>query len=259
MKPINNIFRSGLKPLLVLIFSLIAIQATMADDRFVKANALYTEGKFQESIDGFESILKTGVESPELYFNLGNAYYRLGKLPMAILNYERALLLAPHDRDIRYNLEMAGSQIADKIPPVGTFFISKWFSALRSSSNSDTWAVVSLISFILVLAALLMFFFTKTTLLRKLSFFLAVLFVLVTAVTFGFSSSQKHKLVNRNRAIIMTPSVTVRSSPDASGTEIFVLHEGTRVKILQTLRQYYEIELEDGNPGWVPITALVVI
>lgn len=245
--------------MLLIAMVLITIHSTASDARFVKANALYAEGQFQDAIDAYEEILKSGVESPELYYNLGNAYYRHGLLPLAILNFERALLLAPHDRDTRYNLELAYSQIADKIEPVGEFFIAKWFSSLRSSTNSDTWAVFSIGFFVLFLMMMLLFLFAKTTTFRKITFFFAVLFVLIAATTFSFSSSQKQKLIHRTRAIIMTPSVTVRSSPDASGTEIFVLHEGTRVEILQTIGQWHEIELEDGNPGWIPVAALEVI
>jgi tetratricopeptide (TPR) repeat protein len=259
MKSVQKIFKVGLKPLVVMLLTLFSMQVMAADDRFVKANALYTEGQFQEAIEAYNEILKSGVESSELYYNLGNAYYRHGLLPLSIINYERALLLAPHDRDIRYNLELAYSQIADKIEPVGEFFIAKWFSSLRSSSDSDTWAKVSIVLFLLFLSALLLFFFAKSTAFRKLSFTLSVLLILGSAIAFSFSSSQKHKLMNRNRAIIMSPSVTVRSSPDASGTEIFVLHEGTRVKIIQTINHWHEIELQDGSVGWMPVTVLEVI
>ncbi len=259
MKSVKKIFSIWLKPGLVIIFAFIALNAAASDNRFTKGNAYYTEGQFQEAIDAYEEILKTGVESSELYYNLANAYYRHGLLPLAILNYERALLLAPHDRDIRYNLELAYSQIADKIEPVGSFFIAKWFSSLRSSSDSDTWAIISVGFFVLFLIVLLFFFFAKTTLFRKVSFFFSIVFVLASITTFTFSNNQKNRLINRNRAIIMTPSVTVRSSPDASGTEIFILHEGTRVKIIKTIAQWHEIELEDGNVGWMPVTALEVI
>lgn len=259
MKCVNKTYTSWLKPLLLLLLIVISVNTFGSDARFTKANAYYTEGQFQEAIDAYEEILKTGVESPELYYNLANAYYRFGLLPSAILNYERALLLAPHDQDIRYNLELAYSKIADKIEPVGEFFIARWFNSLRSSTDSDTWAVFSIVLFVLFLTGLLFFFFAKTTLFRKISFFFSVIFLLGTAITFSFSSSQKQRLINRNRAIIMTPSVTVRSSPDASGTEIFVLHEGTRVKILQTIGQWHQIEIEDGTPGWMPASALEVI
>lgn len=230
-----------------------------ADERFDKANAFYSEGSFREAINSYEEILKTGVESPEVYYNLGNAYYRSGSLPQAIINYERALLLAPQNRDVRYNLELAYSQTADKIETVGEFFISRWFALLRSSTDSDKWAVISIVLFVIALVGGFFYFFSRTTAIRKISFFIAVLFVTGAVVTFVFSYDQKQRLINRDRAIVFTPSVTVRSSPDRSGTELFVLHEGTRVTILQTLGEWYEVELNDGNTGWMQTSNVEVI
>jgi len=251
----KQIFEYGL---IILIF-LLPLSLSAADDRFDKGNANYSEGKFQEAIEIYEEILKTGMESPELYYNLGNAYYRSGYLPAAILNFERALLLAPHDIDIRYNLELAYSQTADKIDKVEEFFLTRWFASLRSSTDSDNWAIISVILFILALTGLFIYFFSQTTIIRKISFFMSILLVIGSIVTFAFSYDQKQRLINRDRAIIFAPSVTVRSSPDRSGTEIFVLHEGTRVKILQTLGDWYQVELEDGNSGWIQFGNVEVI
>jgi len=244
----------------VMIFWIISSHhLTFADERFEKANTYYSEGKFQDAIEVYEEILKTGMESPEIYYNLGNAYYRNGYLPSAILNYERAALLAPHDKNISYNLDLAYSQIADKIEKIDDFFLNRWFASLRSSTNSDNWAIISIFLFILTLTGFFFYFFSQTLIIRKISFYLAILFIIGSVVTFSFSYEQKQRLQNRNRAIIFSPSVTVRSSPDRSGTELFVLHEGTRVKILQILGEWYEVELEDGSRGWMPKSGLEVI
>ncbi|WP_026472987.1 tetratricopeptide repeat protein [Alkaliflexus imshenetskii] len=248
-----------LKHIITTLFIVSSLAVIANDDRFEKANRYYTENQYEEAIEAYEEILKSGVESSYVYYNLGNAYYRQGLLPSAILNYERALLLTPHDRDIRHNLNLAYSQITDKIEPVGEFFLARWFSNLRNNTDSDTWAIISIVSFILFLAGLLFYFFAKTILVRKLTFFLAVLAVLASGITFAFSNNQKHRLINRNRAIVFSPSVTVRSAPEAGGTELFVLHEGTRVKILQTIGHWLEVEIEDGNVGWIHASHLEVI
>ena len=255
MKNNINLTKYGL----LIILSFFAIKMNAADDRFEKANALYSEGKYPEAVEVYEEILKSGMEAPELYYNLGNAYYRSGYLPSAILNYERALLLAPQERDIRYNLELAYGQTSDKLGKVDEFFLARWFESLRSSTDSDKWAIISVILFILSLTVLFIYFFSQTTIIRKISFFFAILFVTGSFVTFSFSYNQKYRLINRNRAIIFSPSVTVRSSPDRSGTELFVLHEGTRVEILQTLGEWYEVELDDGNKGWMPFASVEII
>jgi len=251
----SNLIKYGL----IISLILLPLRLSAADERFEKGNAYYSEGNFQEAVDAYEEILKTGMESSELYYNLGNAYYRSGYLPAAILNFERALLLAPHDIDIRYNLELAYSQTADKIDKVEEFFLSRWFASLRSSADSDNWAIISVILFVLSLTGLFIYFFSQTTAIRKISFFMAILLITGSIVTFAFSHDQKQRLINRDRAIIFAPSVTVRSSPDRSGTEIFVLHEGTRVKILQTLGEWYQVELDDGNSGWIQTGNVEVI
>ncbi len=230
-----------------------------ADERFSSANEKYQSGEYYEAISIYESILEAGVESYKLYYNLGNSYYRSNNLPSAILNYERALLLAPEDNDVRYNLELAYSQITDKIQPVGEFFISKWFKSIRNVGNSTTWALVSLICFSLFLAGLLFYFFSQKTAIRKLAFTLSMWALVSSVITFTYSNTQKQHLENRIQAIVFTPSVTVKSAPQGGGTDLFVIHEGLKVKILQTIGSWHEIMLEDGNVGWMKSSDLVVI
>jgi len=232
---------------------------TQQDSRFKNANEQYGKGNFEQAIEMYEQILKSGMEAPQLYYNLGNAYYRNGLLPAAILNYERALLLAPQDKDIRYNLNLAYGQITDKIESVGVFFLTRWFTNFRNSTNSDSWAIISIIAFILTLGALLFFFFAKTSFLRKISFYLALLSLLISITTFAFAHQQKQRLINRDRAIVFSPSVTVRSAPEARGTDLFVLHEGTKVKILQRINNWLEVELLDGSVGWISEEHLEII
>jgi len=229
------------------------------DNRLHKANQLYADGDFDSAIEVYEDVLKSGMEAPQLYYNLGNAYYRNGLLPAAILNYERALLLAPQDKDIRYNLNLAYGQITDKIEPVGVFFITRWFANFRNSTDSDTWAIISIITFILFLTGLLFYFFARTSLFRKIAFFITLFSFLTSITTLAFSYHQKQRLVNRDRAIVFSPSVTVRSAPEGSGTELFVLHEGTKVKILQRIKNWSEVELQDGSIGWMHEEHLEII
>ncbi len=229
------------------------------DQRFAKANELYTQGKFEEATKAYEEILRTGVESPELYYNLGNAYYKSGLLPQAILNYERAKLLAPRDQDIEYNLQLARSQTIDKIDKVGEFFLKTWIRALRNKADSDTWAYMSIAFFVMVIAMLFLFYFSSTATLKKAGFFMGILFLFLFIFSFSFSRQQKQKLVNRDYAIIFAPTVNVKSSPDASGTEIFVLHEGTKVKVIDELGEWRQIELSDGSKGWINASTIEII
>ena len=240
-------------------FLFISNGLTKANERFSSANEKYQSGEYYEAIEIYESILDSGVESYEVYYNLGNSYYRSNNLPAAILNYERGLLLAPQDSDIRYNLELAYSQITDKIEPIGQFFISKWFKSIRNVGNSTTWAWVSIICFTLFLVGMLIYFFSQKTVIRKLAFTLGIWALISSAITFTYSNTQKRHLENRTEAVVFTPSVTVKSAPQGGGTDLFVIHEGLKVKILQTIGNWHEIMLEDGNVGWMKDSDLVVI
>jgi len=252
----EKIMRRTLLILPALLYLFLMPLSAQEDQRFTKANELYTQGKFEEAAKAYEEILKTGVESPELYYNLGNAYYKSGLLPEAILNYERAKLLAPDDKDITYNLELAQSQTIDKIDKVGKFFLKVWIKDLRNKADSDTWAYMSIAFFTLVIAMLFLFYFSRTVALKKAGFFGGLLFLGLFIFSFSFAYRQKQKLVERNYAIIFAPTVNVKSSPDASGTEIFVLHEGTKVKVIDELGEWRQIELSDGNKGWINVSTI---
>lgn len=242
-----------------LLIILTVAPAFAADERFSKANLLYSEGQYEQAIQGYEEILSTGVESGALYFNLGNAYYKFGELPQAVLNYERALLLKPQDSDIKYNLELAYSQTTDKIETVDPFFLTKWVASIRNKATSDFWTYIGIGCFILMLVFAGFFMYSNSVVFKKAGFYLAIIMLIGTTITLSFAIKQKDKLVNRTHAIVFSPSVTVKSSPDASGTEIFILHEGSKVKIISTLGNWNEIELADGNVGWVESETIKVI
>ncbi|MFO8000209.1 MAG: tetratricopeptide repeat protein [Marinilabilia sp.] len=229
------------------------------DQRFAQGNQFYSEGQYEKAIEKYEEVIQSGLESANLYYNLGNAYYKTDQLPNAILNYERALLLAPQDRDIRHNLDLAYNQTADDIEQVESFFISEWFRDLRNLNDSDGWAIWSMAAFILFLAALGFYFFGRNIALKKTAFSLALILLITSATTFTFSYYQKEKLENRDHAIIFASSVNIKSSPDQSGTNLFVLHEGTKVELLNNLGEWWNVRLEDGSEGWIHESDIEVI
>ncbi len=247
------------KILLYTILVMMAGSVFAEDARFIKANELFTDAKFLEAANAYEEILNSGVESGEVYYNLGNAYYKTGNLPKAILNYERALLMLPHDKDIRYNLEMANTQITDKLETVDEFFMITWYHNFKNSTKSDTWALISILAFIVSITSIAFFLFSSTKGIKQISFFLSIILFLISLISFNFSANQKDKLTNRSSAIIFTPSVTIKSSPSASGTELFILHEGTKVRVIEKVSDWYRIQISDGNEGWAPEKSMEVI
>lgn len=230
------------------------VNATKAE-----GDSAYIKNDFASAIQIYESLLQQG-EAPEIYYNLGNCYYKTDDIARAILNYERALLLSPGNTDIRANLEIARSKAIDKVTPVPEIFFITWIKSLVNSQSSDSWARTGIISFLLLLVSLAIFFFTQHIKWKKIGFSAAILFLIVTVLSNLFASQQKSYLTNRNDAIILSPSVTVRSTPSESGTSLFVLHEGRKVEIKDnSMREWKEIRLEDGKVGWVPSSSIEVI
>lgn len=242
----------------LIIFSLLFSVTLVAQSDLKTANELFEEKRYDEAIEAYESILSTGVESTALYYNLGNAYFRMNDIPRAILNYERSLLLNPNNEDAVHNLEFSRTKIIDKIDAVDTFFLRAWINGLSGLMKSNSWAIWSVITFILCIIALFGYVFGRYKILKKIAFFSACFLLLVSLSSFFFAKMQKDKYENREFAIVMDATVTVKSSPDESGTDLFLIHAGTKVKIRKIFenQQWFEIQLADGNTGWVRVTTV---
>ena len=224
-----------------------------------EGDSAYIKADYATAIQIYESLLKNW-ESADVYYNLGNSYYKAGEIAKAVLNYERALLMKPGNSDIRANLEVARAKTIDKVEPVPEVFFVSWAKALINSMSVDAWATWGIVSFILFIIALYFFIFSKQIILKKGGFISGIVFLIVVICSNLFASEQKERLVNRSEAIVMNPSVTVRSTPSESGTSLFILHEGRKVSIKDnSMKEWKEIRLEDGKVGWVPASAIEVI
>lgn len=221
------------------------------DDQLKQASDLYAAQSYEEAADVYAEILKANQISPELYYNYANACFKSGQLGLAILNYERALVLRPNYEDARFNLEFANAQISDKIEPLEQFFLTHWIDVLGSLQTSNQWALTSVIAFMLTLSLYLLYAFVSHRWLRKLGFFTALTCLLISIASLAYSFSLANKITDRTDAIVMVGSMTVKSAPDESGTELFVLHEGSKVTIKSDLRGWFEIRIADGHVGWV--------
>ena len=215
------------------------------------ADSAYVNGNYQQAIAQYEALLKNGA-SAELYYNLGNAYYRTENITRAVLNYERALLLSPGDRDIRFNLQLARSKTIDKIVPESEMFFITWYHALVNLMSVDGWARMAIISLALVIILFLLYLFSEPIWLRKIGFFGGFLLLLFFVLSNLFAYQQKQNLLYRKGAIVIAPSVTVKSTPAQNGTDLFILHEGTKVTIIDgAMSDWKEIRLADGKEGWI--------
>ncbi|MGQ9619469.1 MAG: tetratricopeptide repeat protein [Bacteroidales bacterium] len=225
-------------------------------DKFMEGTELYTVGKYQESLDVWLSIYKAGFSSPNLNYNIGNAYFKLNDIPHSILFYERALLLNPANEDIRYNLQVARTYVVDKFNVIPEIFFVTWYNFISLLLSSDTWARLSIGTFILFLSLLSFYLFTAVYRFKITSFWLAMLMLIISIASFSFSLRNKSIVFQGDKAIIMCPQVNGKSSPDNSGTDLFLIHEGTKVSVTDALGDWNEVKLPDGNKGWIPADCL---
>lgn len=224
-----------------------------------QADSAYIASDYKRAAQIYEYLLSKGV-SAEIYYNLGNSYYKDGNIAKAILNYERALQLQPGDGDIRANLDVARSKAIDKVDYVPDLFFVIWIKSLINTQSADSWAIFSIVCFILFLIVCSIFLFSKHIRLKKISF--AFIFIFMAGVLCGNLSAHylKSHLLEKNEAIILEPSVIVRSTPSNEGTTLFVLHAGRKVFIKDhSMKEWKEIRLEDGKVGWVQASSIEVI
>lgn len=243
--------------LTTLVFSISTL--LMAQSPLQEANDAYVAEQYDAAIERYEAVLTEQGESANLYYNLANAYYKTSQYPAAILNYERAILLDPQHKDARFNLQLAEAHIVDQIEPIDTFILTLWVQQTAQLLHSNSWAVIAIASFILTLVALFFYLFSHRVAVKKIGFFGAILLLLLSVAANRFAYMQKLPLVEKNRAIVFAPSITVKSSPAESGTALFVLHEGTKVTLLDAVGEWSEVLLSDGNRGWIPTKELEVI
>ncbi len=250
-----------MKKTLIILISIFAMQMAHAKHSAVidSANAYYKNAKYEQAIKAYNSVIDDGYVSAELYYNLGNSYYKSNKIALAIASYERSLKLNPNDENTLFNLKMANTYVVDKIDVIPEFFLKSWTSKVTGLFQSNTWAVISIVCFVAFLLFLVLFFFSGNMALRKVVFALSIVAIILVIFSFSFARIQKNEALSEPSAIVLTPSVVVKSSPDQSGTELFLIHEGLKVKVMKELGDWREIKLSDGKRGWLQIKDLIVI
>ena len=230
------------------------------DSLWNAANASYANGSWSDAVADYELISGMGLESAALYCNTGDAYFKDGNVPMAILYYERALKLDPSYSDARYNLELLNSTIQDRIDPVPEFILKAWTRDVCYIMDSDAWAVCFIVFLALTLAMTLLFILAPTAAGRRTGFFVGIVMLLLAVFSVSFSVWQKNDYMNADEAVVMRPVTSVKSSPSSeSSTDLFILHEGTKVKVLDEVGRWNNIELADGRQGWLPSEDIEII
>lgn len=221
-----------------------------------KAEKLYSEKKYEEVIETYETILKEGLASYKLYYNLGNAYYKNNELGKAIYNYELANKLQPNNKDVKTNLRIANDKTIDKIESKENFFIGVLKSGLVNSLSTNEWAWLSIFSLLGCLALAFLFFVTNHLILKRLSFFLSALsfIVFVGSMLLGFTALKDKQEINFG--IIINRESKIHEEPAVDSNSKFSLHEGTKVNVLESNGDWTNIKLENGNEGWIKTSDL---
>ena len=255
----NSIFRNILTLLLVSFFSFEAISQETKDENFKNGIVSYSSGNYEEALKLWTDIYNIGYRSGELAYNIGNAKFKLNDIPGALLFYERAHLLNPADEDINYNLQITRSLVTDKFEEIPLLFFVRWCNFLSLVLSSNGWATISLASFVLFLLLLSLYIYSSKYRHKVLGFWFALSFIFISILSISFSVRNKSLVFDSHKAVIFSSVVSGKSSPDESGTDLFVLHEGTKVSVEDEVGEWFEVRLSDGNKGWVPANSLEII
>jgi tetratricopeptide (TPR) repeat protein len=223
---------------------------------FQQGNQMYQQERLEEARAAYESIVAMGYGSGELFYNLGNTYYRSGEIALAILSYERALRYIPQDEDLRHNLQLANLLITDRIEPTPRLFFLEFWDDLKNaiSLQGTTW--LAYLAYLLVFASLTLLFLARTYLLKRIGMMSAVVSLFLFATLLFLFAAKLADFTEENEAIVMEPVVTVKNSPDAGSSDAFVLHSGVKVEITDSVNEWIEIRLADGKIGWIVLSGV---
>lgn len=246
--------------LLIIICSNITfLFAEGSKELFNKANAYYQKGDYEKASVEYKGILKEGYESAELYYNLGNCYYKLNEMPQAIVNYEKAKKLAPEDEDIEFNLKLANLKIVDKIEPIPQLTFKSWWIGIANLFSSQDWAIFTIICFALACLCGILFLFINSVVGKKIIFVIGLIVLAKSFLLVALGSTRTTIEREHNTAVLIKPDVYVKSSPNEKSADLFILHEGAKVNLLDEIGKWKRIRLANGNEGWIQSEALEVI
>ncbi|WP_103068948.1 tetratricopeptide repeat protein [Aquimarina sediminis] len=240
----------------ILIFLVTSLGFSQNEEAFQRGNSLYNQEKYQEAIDAYMSIIDEGKESASLYYNLANSHYKLSNIGPSIFYFEKALELAPNDEDVKNNLAYAQKATIDAIDVIPEGFISRTLKKLTNLFNFDGWAWFSVVC-ILTFVILFILYYTAHSSSKKRIFFVGSWVVLIFGIFGVLFAFKQYNFIEKNQfAIIFAQETTIKSEPNLRSEEVFELHEGTKVKVTETVNDWKKIKLADGKIGWIPASDL---
>ena len=244
--------------LFILGFSMLSeAKAQKPEELLTRANSLYNENAFDSALVVYKNIIEQGYSSATLYYNIGNTYYKLRNYPLAIYYYEKSLKLEPNNDDTKHNIEIAKLFLTDKIEAVPELFIKTWWNNLSNLFTLNVWSAITLVLIGISLICVFFYITAKTRSLKKSMFFTGILMIILTVCSLSISVKKYNYINSNNEGIIIIPTITVKSSPSTSSVDLFVLHEGSKVKILDNTDGWEKIKIANGSIGWMPTSAVI--
>jgi tetratricopeptide (TPR) repeat protein len=239
--------------------TMLSAQADELKSVFEEANRLYLEQKYDAAVSRYESVIKNGYESGEVYYNLGNAYFKAGKIQHAMLNYERAKRIMPNDEDVNFNIQLANVQLIDKVEPIPELFVYRWTDSLLTIFSMETmiWMIYGL--FIAMLSSFSIFLFARTYESKRYSLMGGMIFSFLLVIGIANVLVQSYRESKSEFAIVMTDVANIKSAPDSKGNDLFVIHRGIKVQVLDSVNKWNKIRLADGKVGWIPDQEVEII
>ena len=232
-------------------------RAQKPEELLTKANSLYNENAFDSALVVYKDIVEQGYSSSTLYYNIGNTYYKLRNYPLAIYYYEKSLKLNPNNDDTKHNIEIEQLFLTDKIEAVPELFVKTWWNNLSNTFTLNVWSIITLVLIGLLLTCLFFYITAKTRGLKKSMFFTGLILILFTICSFSISAKKYNYISTNNEGIIIIPTITIKSSPSNSSVDLFVLHEGSKVKILDNADGWEKIKIANGSIGWLPTSSVI--
>ncbi|MBO5958019.1 MAG: tetratricopeptide repeat protein [Bacteroidales bacterium] len=232
-------------------------KAQNPEESLRKANSLYNENAFDSALVVYKDIVEQGYSSATLYYNIGNTYYKLRNYPLAIYYYEKSLKLDPNNDDTKHNIEIAQLFLTDKIEAVPELFIKTWWNNFSNTFTLNTWSIITLVLIGLLLTCIFFYITAKTRGLKKSMFFTGILLIVLTICSFSISAKKHNYISTNNEGIVIIPTITIKSSPSNSSVDLFVLHEGSKVKILDNTDGWEKIKIANGSIGWLPASSII--
>jgi tetratricopeptide (TPR) repeat protein len=243
------------KIIYILIVLLSNLSIAQNNKLFTNANSLYNDGKYQEAIQSYEKILNNGVHSSELYFNLANAYYKLNEIAPSIYYFEKAKQLSPNDKDIENNMPFAQNMTVDEIDNIPETGLSKIITSITNTFSFDGWAMFSVVFVFLFVILFLGYYFSYSTMIKRLSFVLSFVVLFFSVLTLFLAFQKEAYSKNDKPAIVFAQESAIKNEPNLRSETAFVLHEGTKVQVLETYnKNWTKVKIANGKTGWIANT-----